>query len=987
MDASPRRHSTSPSHQQRAAMSPPSSPLPSPSEFFSKKGGGALRSGSKAAPVPDRAFTGSATAGSLIKSRQLSLAAEDLAGEEKPKRQRKQLSEVDANANAPKKASKRSAKASETKPGPDVVAKKPRKRKETIDTTTPNPPPSKSDAGVATTSAPSANALEKADAPVPPKSKPTKPRKPRVPKEKAEAQTKLKKGKITKPGTVSAKSKEIEFTQEYNFESKTTGVKSAHFHPNKEDMAPKMDDTLLLDAGEMINLEIPVPSPRVRDTVLPATVKGTGNDAMDKIAIGEKPTRVDEPLSLDAAVKRRTDWTPTKDTEIIMLDEVTPVNSKVGDSPEAHKKLAFTSIIATYAYANTSEAVTTEAVTRKVSGEALTKRRRIELVDIPSQHPNTEVTKALRKKATTITDLVTGQYKPNGLDDVAAGATSNFFGPRAGVLPVAGAIGNNAKALLAPKPARKRAPREKSPTKADPKTKKGTKQPKSQPKLVADKLLSPSTAARKWNKQEILFGTSSQLARDESPQLIRQIQLAIRESEAEAEANASIHQATESVVSDSIRSKKLSKFTASRTLWSAAARDDDNQFWNPPAPSPRNVHPEIDGSFVDIDTFNDDGDAPAEMTDSEFHSIEQFGEFKEFPSEQQGSGSLPTGDFCNSKDSPAEKQDSGFHYIEEFHDFKDVPRRAESKPPHTASNSIIQLDGPADESRFLDIEDFQRPQVGENQQGDSALAASSHIKLLENREAHATKSQASPSKIPTAKKPRGRPPKSKTTITIPTKKTKRAKSSPKKKTQASRALPSTPPRKKKTLDFVHIDEIQDSEAESPLSPSPPRNRKANAPTLSSPLQLRPSLAVKEIDLEQVKHDREVAEKLKAEKLAAKVEAAKLAEAAMRRDLFPKITTTVKGAPRTTDPSKPSWYEKILMYDPIVLEDLTAWLNAQGVRWFVTIKRKGRGKKKAGEAAGAEDDMEVVEKELEAKMVQNWCEENSICCTYREGTRH
>ncbi|KAF2488295.1 hypothetical protein BU16DRAFT_532322 [Lophium mytilinum] len=966
MDASPRLRSTPPSHQQRAAMSPPSSPLPSPSDLLSRKGSGALRSGSKAAPVPDGAFTGFATAGSLVKSRQLSLATEDLTEEEKPKRRRKQLSEKDPNTNAPKKANKRPAKTSATKLG-DVVAKKPRKRKETADTAIPHPPLPKSDA--ATISVPLVNPREEAELQQAPKPKPGKPRKPRVPKEKADTQTKLKKGKITKPGTGSVKSKEFEFIQEYNVETKTTGVKSTHFHPIIEDISPEVGDISVPDAGNAKTLEASISAPGAKDTMLPPIARGTKKDAMDKVATEKEPTRVDEPLSLDVALKRRTDWTPTKDTEIVMLDEVTPTNTKVGESPESHKKPAFTSILATFAYVNTSEAVITEKITRKVSGEALTKRRRIELVDIPGQHVNpVEISKALKKKATTITDLVTGQYKSNGPDDVTAGTTSDFFGPRAGVLPVAGAIGDNTKALLAPKSARKRAPRVKSPTKADPKTKKATKQPKSQPKLVADKLLSPLTAARKWNKQEILFGTSSQLARDESPRFIRQIQLAIRESEADAEANASIHQATKFVVNDTIRSKKLSKFTASRTLWSAAARDDDDQFWNPPAPPPRSAEPEKDDSFIDIDNFNADGDAPAQQQDSDF---------------------LPIEDFTNPKDSPAKQQDSGFHSIEDFHDLEDVPSRAglKTRPAH---NSMIQLDGPADESEFIDIEDFQQPQCSEPRQGDpSAIAASGHIKLLENREARATKSQASPSKPPVAKKSRGRPRKSKAAVTSPAKKAKRAKTAPKKKPETSRPLPSTPPRKKKTLDFVHIDEIQDSEAESPLSPSPPRNRNANGPTISSPLQLRPAQAVTEIDLEQVKRDREAAEKLKAEKLAAKAEAAKLADAAMRRDLFPSITNTVKGAPRTTDPSKPSWYEKILMYDPIVLEDFTAWLSAQGVRWSVAVKRKGKGKKKADDAvaAGHEEDTEVVEKELEAKMVQRWCEENSICCMYRESTRH
>ncbi|KAJ4378600.1 5'-flap endonuclease, partial [Neurospora sp. IMI 360204] len=40
------------------------------------------------------------------------------------------------------------------------------------------------------------------------------------------------------------------------------------------------------------------------------------------------------------------------------------------------------------------------------------------------------------------------------------------------------------------------------------------------------------------------------------------------------------------------------------------------------------------------------------------------------------------------------------------------------------------------------------------------------------------------------------------------------------------------------------------------------------------------------------------------------------------DLFKHIAEAITTAPRTTNPSEPSWHEKILMYDPIILEDLT-----------------------------------------------------------------
>jgi hypothetical protein len=52
---------------------------------------------------------------------------------------------------------------------------------------------------------------------------------------------------------------------------------------------------------------------------------------------------------------------------------------------------------------------------------------------------------------------------------------------------------------------------------------------------------------------------------------------------------------------------------------------------------------------------------------------------------------------------------------------------------------------------------------------------------------------------------------------------------------------------------------------------------------------------------------------------------------------------------------PTWYEKILMYDPIVLEDLAAWLNTEGLGLV-------------GE-----------DREVSALEVRAWCEMNGVCC--------
>lgn len=75
-------------------------------------------------------------------------------------------------------------------------------------------------------------------------------------------------------------------------------------------------------------------------------------------------------------------------------------------------------------------------------------------------------------------------------------------------------------------------------------------------------------------------------------------------------------------------------------------------------------------------------------------------------------------------------------------------------------------------------------------------------------------------------------------------------------------------------------------------------------------------------------------------------------------LFSHITKAVTSAPRTTDPENPSWHEKMLMYDPVILEDLTAWLNS-------------------GQLTSVGYDGEVAPAD-----VKKWCESKSVCCLWR-----
>ena len=91
----------------------------------------------------------------------------------------------------------------------------------------------------------------------------------------------------------------------------------------------------------------------------------------------------------------------------------------------------------------------------------------------------------------------------------------------------------------------------------------------------------------------------------------------------------------------------------------------------------------------------------------------------------------------------------------------------------------------------------------------------------------------------------------------------------------------------------------------------------------------------------------------------------LQEAPNLPDIQKQITraiTTFQAAPYRNHQVDPTWHEKILMYDPIVLEDLTMWLNTEG---FGKINE---------------------DREVGALEVRDWCESRGVCCLWRGGWR-
>jgi hypothetical protein len=144
----------------------------------------------------------------------------------------------------------------------------------------------------------------------------------------------------------------------------------------------------------------------------------------------------------------------------------------------------------------------------------------------------------------------------------------------------------------------------------------------------------------------------------------------------------------------------------------------------------------------------------------------------------------------------------------------------------------------------------------------------------------------------------------------------------------------TPKKSKKKGNESIEEEIYDSDIAQ--TPSPPRRHPSQIGTPPLPLKLSTS---------------------------ANTEASPdLSPASSQKALFTHITNAITSATPSRDPKHPSWYEKILLYDPIILEDLTVWLNTGALQ-------------KAG-----------WDGEVEPKEVKKWCESKSICCLWKENLR-
>ena len=807
-------------------------------------------------------------------------------------------------------------------------------------------------------------------------------------------------------------------------------------------------------------------------------------------------------LPTEPAPRRRRSWTPVKDSPAENITNTLPIVNHELD--ERMGQTAFSEMLGSFSFMQPE----TLPAPRAANGEASTKRRRVDLSEVP-QHaqsvdkpkanaapklPKVKKPKAVPKKPQTITDRATEAYRPLKDAEPEQGTISAHFTPRKEIEAMAVAdedeIGQGQEATKVKKPRKSRAkvqPLEGSAAvqaKAKPKTKTTKVKVKFDKKEHQAPLCSPTQALKQMKAQDFLFGTSSQLAAEESPDFIRDIQLAVRQSEMVFAMPNSSQVGTQLDPDALVEGKSclgvptaphgtcLSIEQARRELWCVSARDETGSKL---AQEPKHPHYEAPQSASqgcaaqtrDTITISSSANGsiggPATTTaenlpPSKRASILRVNEVPMALEEQHGLPSMPVED--TEGDQPMILDPNfGPHgddwMLLQSDDSVCVPLRASCPPPgrptglatspvrRTALQALdanIPLAGPdllaktnpssqarlfsttipspertRSRKQLLDIEkddDLQiipSPKRGRGRPRKEPLAdLPAHTSPVRGRGRPRKNSltdksaQTSPMRktllhekaSPSPKRPVGRPRKAAplselarllspekaagspdqepVAITQPQKVFRKI---PSPKPRGSALQQQTPRRK-----WSHIDEISDSD--SPTTSSPKRRRASSSPPFVRPL------------------DFDTPQPLPAQPTIAKATGASTAAVkptdavwpAMQAALFPQITKTITSTPPSGKDAEltapPTWHEKILLYDPIVLEDLTAWLNAQGLRTELErlkpkVKTRGRKKK---DAPPEVDEWEVVRDEVKAWMVQKWCEENSVCCLWREGLR-
>ncbi|KAJ6079419.1 hypothetical protein N7467_009172 [Penicillium canescens] len=653
----------------------------------------------------------------------------------------------------------------------------------------------------------------------------------------------------------------------------------------------------------------------------------------------------DEQLHLDEATRRRMDWTPPRETA---CENVT----LVGDSGEQEKDCepnamgGFGKLLSDYSFSG-SAPNPRELPQNANSGP--TKRRRIELehpqiqqlvngkpyslndytsTDDSASGKSKKATKGKPKKFTTLTARMTAQYAQNNEQEGEEPVMDCVPGIRA---------------------AKNRRGKAKETDNDCPFT-----------------ILSPEAAVEFMNDQDLVFGTCSQLEREDSPQILREMQQAIRASESLSYQEGtcdSVH-AHNSRAAREPPIRSVSRITGTKNLWNVGSRD-------------------IEGSLVQSGKLN-----VVDLTDRP---------------------ELPTNSHDQMAKPALKPLDKNWFEL----DYADIDSPPEKKPLKKSSSSNVQsqvsaIATPVKRTKAAPVEpaisqqtDPQAPQMPqyagftdaelskqiarfgfksvrgrkkmidllqqcwESKHGGAATGSQPAAQTEQPKTSASVQSYDPKPAFDSKSKAKTKP--KSVTSTIKETSLETAKSAPASRINSQKSPQKgskTQPTTGSSASFIDVEEIQDSEAEITPSPSQVQSHYANiysnSRTGSQTREHTLDIVTKTPPTSPTK--RKLTSKVSVTKTRTTDPSARVSLA----DISAQITKAVRAQPRLSplssalgSRSRSTWHEKILMYDPIILEDFTAWLNVEGLGLV-------------GE-----------DREVGTASVREWCESKGVCCCWKK----
>ncbi|MCJ1456090.1 5'-flap endonuclease [Mycoblastus sanguinarius] len=708
-------------------------------------------------------------------------------------------------------------------------------------------------------------------------------------KEDGERQTKIKKAKVTKPG----------IAQDPKKSKKAATTKK------------KTKETV---AGNVETL---------------AVAKESGARAKEEL----------QDLCLEKATRRRKAWTPSKDTlhdfpHTKVAEQAVEARLQEKATVNGPGAPQFGKLLGDFGFAQEDGDSTIISVApRHVDGEVVVKRRRIELVNgvsVPLQIEKSKRNKSPKKKPQTVTAKATAPFVPARSLDTSS-LLQYFTTPAIPSQDPTGGQQSHVGIDIRPKSPVKRNARL---TSTELKSKKQTQKPPN--------LLSPESALKTAGNQELIFGTSSQLVREESPTFLKDLQQAMKESESIEEPKSSIMSGMGPL--SLCRSSKSLPPRSSRDLWSVAARGFDGSLLDAEmvnladTPKPRSIHNKtIDSPVAAVvlesqpnpqgacEVWNNVDDVYSTQKLTLEAAPSQILELEQTMPRSIAEAALRSRPKSRSPVKKASAPKPGPNQMPNYQGFTDLQLSKEVasyrfKAIKKREAMISLLERCWDSKTSMALQEIP-PNV--NLSHPTVENTSGEI----FKQGSPSKKRGRPPKFSTAtnisvvsdaplKKPRGRPKKNPATIAAPAKR-KRKTSTPRKANAEAEALAA--------------DEIYDS---SPPTPSPPRRR--SPPKSPGQLPLSQPLTATASGTATVTKDRAY--------------------------LFSQITKAITTFPPSHNHKSLTWHEKMLMYEPVVLEDLAAWLNTVGLNRV------------------------NVDNEVWPGLVKEWCEERSICCLWRENLR-